>query len=226
VRRFAAPTILLVLAALLATAPGAAADLRLPAGADAPPELPPGVVPAAVPPVSKVNGQSRAAGASMSVAKRAYRIVEGPPPLWATVNICDTKASPNALGVRASVPGNGSRRRVYARFTAQWWSGAKQAWLTVGGRGTTDWVYMGTQGWNANQGGWTFHFSQPPAGTAYVIRGVVELSWRREARASRGKRKRAHWSQVDRRILLTETGKARVKGGDPVGTSKAMCLIW
>ena len=223
-RRIAAPTILLALAATLAAAPGAAADLRLPASADAPPELPPGVVPAAVPPVSKVNGQGRAAGASMSVAKKAFRIVEGPPPLWATVNICDTQESPNALGVRSSVPGNGSRRRVYARFTAQWWSGAKQAWLTVGGRGRTDWVYIGTQGWHPSQGGWTFHFSQPPAGTAYVIRGVVELSYRREARA--GKRKRAHWSQVDRRILLTETGKNGVKGGDPVGTSKAMCLIW
>ncbi len=205
-------------------APSAAAGLKLPAGADAPPELPPGVVPAAVPPVSKVNGQRRAAGASMSVAKKAFRIAEGPPPLWATVNICDTQESPNALGVRASVPGNGSRRRVYARFTAQWWSGAKQAWLTVGGRGTTDWVYIGTQGWHASQGGWTFHFSQPPAGTAYVIRGVVDFSWRQQARA--GKRKRAHWSQVDRRILLTETGKTGVRGGDPDGTSKAMCLIW
>jgi hypothetical protein len=227
VRRFAAPTILLTLVALLAAAPAAAAELRLPAGADAAPKLPPGVVPAPVPPVSKANGQRRAAGASMSVAKKTFRIVEGPPPLWATVNICDTKGSPNAFGVRASVPGNGSRRRVYARFTAQWWSGAKQAWLTVGGRGTTDWVYIGTQGWNASQGGWTFHFSQPPAGTAYVIRGVVELSWRQHARASRrGKRKRAHWSQVDRRVLLTQTGKTGVRGGDPVGTSKAMCLIW
>jgi hypothetical protein len=223
VRRFAAPTILLASAALLALAPGAAAELRLPPGADAAPELPPGVVPAAVPPVSKAAGQRRAAGASMSVARKAFRIEEGPPPLWATVNICDTKESPNALGVRASVPGNGSRRRVYARFTAQWWSGAKQAWLAVGGRGTTDWVYVGTQGWNASQGGWTFHFSQPPAGTTYVIRGVVELSWRRQAGASR---KRAHWSQVERRILLTETGKTGVKGGDPLGTSKAMCLIW
>ena len=207
-------------------APGAAADLRLPAGANVAPQLPPGVVPAIVPPVSKAGGQGRGAGASMSVAKKAFRIQEGPPPLWATVNICDTNESPNAFGVRASVPGNGSRRRVYARFTAQWWSGPKQAWLTVGGRGKTDWVYIGSQNWHASQGGWTFHFSQPPAGTAYVIRGIVELSWRDKARASRRGRKRARWSQVDRRVMLTETGKTGVRGGDPVGTSKAMCLIW
>ena len=52
-------------------------------------------------------------------------------PLWATVNICDTAKSPNALGVRTSVPGNGSNERIFARYTAQWWSGAEQKWLTV-----------------------------------------------------------------------------------------------
>jgi hypothetical protein len=226
VRRFIAPTILLVLAASLAPASGAAAELRLPAGANAAPELPLGVIPAEVPPVSKTATQRRLAGASMGVAKKAFRIQEGPPPLWATVNICDTKASPNALGVRASVPGNGSGRRVYARFTAQWWSGAKQAWLTVGGRGRTGWVYIGSQDWDPSQGGWTFHFSQPPAGTAYVVRGIVELSWPEQAQASRRKRKRAHWSQVERRVLLTESGKTGVERADPVGASKAMCLIW
>jgi hypothetical protein len=226
VRRFAAPTILIALAVVLVMAPGAAAELRLPAGANAAPQLPPGVVPAVVPPVSKTAGQRRGPGASMSVAKKTFRIQEGRPPLWATVNICDTSESPNAFGVRASVPGNGSGRRVYARFTAQWWSGAKQAWLTVGGRGKTEWVYIGSQDWHASQGGWTFHFSQPPVGTAYVIRGIVELSWRDKARASRRKHKRARWSQVERRVLLTETGKTGVRGGDPVGTSKAMCLIW
>jgi hypothetical protein len=224
VRRFAAPTILLALAASLASASGAAAELRLPAGADAAPELPPGVIPAEVPPVSKTATQRRRAGAAMGVARKAFRIQEGPPPLWATVNICDTKASPNALGIRASVPGNGSGRRVYARFTAQWWSGTRQAWLTVGGRGRTDWVYIGSQGWEASQGGWTFHLTQPPAGTAYVVRGIVELSWREQAQASR--RKRAHRSQVERRVLLTETGKTGVERADPVGASKAMCLIW
>jgi hypothetical protein len=224
VRRFTAPTILLVLAASLAPASGAAAELRLPAGADAAPKLPPGVIPAEVPPVSKTVTQGHRERASMSVAKKAFRIQEGPRPLWATVNICDTKASPNALGVRASVPGNGSGRRVYARFTAQWWSGTRQAWLTVGGRGTTGWVYIGSQDWDPSQGGWTFHFSQPPAGTAYVVRGIVELSWREHARVSR--RKRARWSQVERRVLLTETGKKGVERADPVGASKAMCLIW
>jgi hypothetical protein len=223
--RIAVPTSLLAVTAVLVMAPGAAAKLQLPADADAPPQLPPGVVPAEVPPVSKAGSRHGGATASMSVARQASGIQEGEPPLWATVNICDTATSPNALGVRTSVPGNGSGRRVYARYTAQWWSGAKQAWLTVGGAGTTDWVYVGSQEWSSNQGGWSFHLSQPPAGTAYVTRGIVELSWRDEVRASR-RGKRARWAVVQHRVLLTETGKTGVRGGDPAGTSKAMCLIW
>ena len=31
--------------------------------------------------------------------------------LWATVNVCDTKAHPNMMGVRARMPGDGTHRR-------------------------------------------------------------------------------------------------------------------
>lgn len=163
---------------------------------------------------------------TISVARSVFRLQEGEQPLWATVNICDTGNSPNALGLRTSVPGDGSRRFVYARYRAQWWSRAQQAWLPVAGAGTSDWNFVGKQNWRAHQGGWTFHFSQPPAGTTYVIRGIVELSWRDQVLSSRHRRKRARFSVVQRKALLTETGKSGVRGGDPAGTSKAMCLIW
>ena len=217
---------MIALAASLAAAPSAAAKLKLPKSAHAAPLLPAGVVPADKPPVTTVGGQARTAGASMSIAGKRFDLHEGLPPLWATVNICDTKKSPNALGVRTSVPGDGSGRRVYARYVAQWWSRSRQAWLPVAGQGATDWQYVGSLDWTSHQGGWTFHFSAPPAGTTYVIRGVVDLTWRDEVRASRRGKKRARWSTVRRKALLTETGLNGVQGGDPVGTSKAMCLIW
>jgi hypothetical protein len=163
-------------------------------------------------------------------------------PFWATVNICDTTDSPNALGVRTSVPGNGSRQRIFARYTAQWWSGARQEWLTVGGSGVTDWLLVGSADMSVRQAGWTFRFVQPPEGTTYVMRGVVELQWRDPRRAARrlGRRatrltrrqriRRAHRAQraalVRTRTLLTQTGMKHVQGGDPAGLSKAMCLIW
>jgi hypothetical protein len=233
VRRLAAPTVLLACVASLLAAGPANAKLRLPAGADAPPVLPPGLVVAEMPPVDSANGQ-RAGGPLLSSARAATRraaILEGERPFWATVNICDTAGSPNALGVRTSVPGNGSDERIWARYTAQWWSSAAQEWKTVGGSGVTDWVYIGAADMSSRQAGWTFRFVQPPTGTTYVMRGVVEYVWRDDVPARRTRRtRRAHRAQrvavVRQRTLLTETGMQGVQGGDPTGTSKAMCLIW
>jgi len=250
VPRLAAPTVLSACAAfLLAASPAAALDL--PAGADAPPELPPGVVVAEHPALTTDAGQGDGdltAAAARSKPKRpdADKAVR---PFWATVNVCDTAKSPNALGVRASVPGNGSTERIFARYTAQWWSGAEQKWLTVAGSGVTDWIKLGTADMSSRQAGWTFRFVQPPAGTTYVMRGVVELQWRhKEARKARRfdtarrpgtlrrlrprprPRRKAGRSQraavVRDRTLLTKTGMKGVQGGDPAGLSKAMCLIW
>jgi hypothetical protein len=192
---------------------------------------------------------------SVSAARRSEADGGDDRPLWATVNICDTAGSPNALGVRTSVPGNGTNERIFARYTAQWWSAEEQEWLTVGGSGITDWIHLGDAAMTSRQAGWTFRFVQPPAGTTYVMRGVVELQWRdhvqdaRRARkgrkgqknrkARRAQRLRRDHSQNQRRArraqrvavvrertLLTETGMKRVQGGDPAGLSKAMCLIW
>lgn len=190
------------------------------------------------PALRAVAGQSGAdlvASAARSKPRRADKR-----PFWATVNICDTQKSPNALGIRMSVPGNGSNERIFARYTAQWWSGAQQQWLTVEGSGSTTWVPVGSADMSSRQAGWTFRFVQPPAGATYVMRGVVELQWRdlvqRRRKAHRGHaarrpgtpRRKAHRAQrvVRERTLLTKTGMKGVQGGDPTGLSKAMCLIW
>lgn len=227
VRRLAVPTCLLACAAALVAcaaallaAPAASAKLRIPSRADTPPQLAPGVVPAELPPISAATGQRARAASTLAVAA-SHADGPEPRPYWATVNICDTGQSPNGLGVRTSVPGNGSDERVYARFTAQWWSGMRQEWLTVGGAGTSDWVYVGSSRYTAQQAGWTFHFSDPPAGTTFVMRGIVELVWRRQADGRAARR-----PVVRERTLLTRTGMQDVQGGDPAGTSKAMCLIW
>jgi hypothetical protein len=41
--------------------------------------------------------------------------------LWATINICDTEAYPNVLGVRASMPGNRTRQKMWMRFRATYY---------------------------------------------------------------------------------------------------------
>jgi hypothetical protein len=224
--------------------------LQLPAGAHRAPELPPGVVVAENPSVALERGQS-ASGPLAGIARvRQSQDDNVARPFWATVNICDTPRTPNALGVRTSVPGNGSNERIYARYRAQWWSSAAQEWKTVGGSGVTEWVHLGDADMTSRQAGWTFRFLDPPEGTTYVMRGVVELQWRdlvpsarksrkarrvgkhrsvgrhRGARGHRRARRAQRVAVIRERTLLTETGMKGVQGGDPAGLSKAMCLIW
>jgi hypothetical protein len=213
--------------------------MDLPAGAGAPPQLPPGVVVAEHPTLTTDAGQGGGDLVAAAARSRPKRSDTRQRPFWATVNVCDTAKSPNALGVRTSVPGNGSDERIFARYTAQWWSGAEQKWLTVAGSGVTDWIKLGSADMSSRQAGWTFRFVQPPAGTTYVMRGIVELQWRDQAKArKRQRRQRAHRASTRRRApksrvavvrertLLTKTGMKGVEGGDPAGLSKAMCLIW
>lgn len=192
--------------------------------------------------------QGAAGGLAVASARSNRSDADDGRPFWATVNVCDTKNSPNALGIRTSVPGNGTRQRIFGRYTAQWWSEADQEWLTVEGSGVTPWVLVGGADMASRQAGWTFTFVQPPEGATYVMRGVVELEWRdtaaaakrarrnriarkrHRARSGAHRRPRARRTQqnavVQRRTLLTKTGMKGVQGGDPAGLSKAMCLIW
>ena len=142
--------------------------------------------------------------------------------LWATVNICDTFDSPDAMGIRASMPGNGTRQRMYLRVSAQWWSGLRQQWLEVP-NGTSPWLYAGSARYRSRQAGWTFDFATPPMGRAYILRGVVEFHWRGLSKPKRARR--ASWKLARKTTMLTRSKVEGVHGGDPPGTSKAMCMV-
>jgi hypothetical protein len=141
--------------------------------------------------------------------------------LWATVNVCDTFEAPDAMGLRASMPGNGTRERMYMRFSAQWYS-SLHGWLDVAGA-RSPWIYAGSARYRARQAGWSFAFQTPSFGTAYILRGTVQYQWR--ARRHHTRARRASYRIARERSLLTITGIRGVRGGDPKGTSKAMCAI-
>jgi hypothetical protein len=94
-------------------------------------------------------------------------------PKWATVNVC----SPNAMGVRASLPGNGTDQRMQVRFTAQWLSHARGAWLPVAGVPRSPWIDAGSARYTSRQAGWTFSIDRPAPGQSFRLRGVAELRW-------------------------------------------------
>lgn len=190
--------------------------------------------PSEIPDIEVSEAQPVTTGPSYGIAAASRT-----PELWATVNICDTAGSPDSMGVRASMPGNGTRQRMYMRFSAEYWSRSRQAWAPVAGSGVSPWVFAGSAQYERRQAGWTFHFAPPPAGVTFTMRAIVDYEWRRSrervARQGRPKRRRAfdlRGSRTARANVVravtrtTETGIEGVHGGDPAGTSKAMCLIY
>ena len=202
--------------------------------------------PAEVPDIAVSQPQHVTAGPSLGIATASST-----PELWATVNICDTASAPNAMGIRAGMPGNSSGQRMFMRFRAEYWSRSQQDWAAVTGAGISPWVYAGPARYERRQAGWTFEFAPPPPGVTFTMRALVEFQWRkpeqRVALKRRGKRRHAARrgrplkrmrrfdlrgrtaspSRVVRSVTrATETGIQGVDGGDPAGTSKAMCLIY
>ena len=102
--------------------------------------------------------------------------------LWATVNICDTEKHPDAIGIRASMPGTGVRKqRMFMRFQLQY-RNAEGKWAKFSGRGPDSrFQPVGPARFKARQSGWLFPFD-PDVGDVYTLRGVVTFQWRRGPR--------------------------------------------
>jgi hypothetical protein len=167
-----------------------------------------------------------AAIAAVLLAGPAASAVAGAPSrdLWATVNICDTPSAPNAVGVRAAMPGDAAapRERMYVRFTAQWYSTKRQAWLPVKGNLRSPWLYVGRARFSSRQAGWTFGFGAPSSGV-FLVRAVADFEWRARRKAEH--RRPARWVAVMRRRRVTRAGVSGASGGDPPGTSRGSCYI-
>jgi hypothetical protein len=133
--------------------------------------------------------------------------------LWATVNICDTPDNPNVLGVRASMPGNGTRQRMWMRFRASYFDRSTEQWYDVGGNSRSGWIKVGNAKYRSRQAGRKFTIEPPLPTTSHVVRGVVDFRWRR-----RGK-------TVRRTTRKTLAGHPTGRHGDPRGYSAGLCEI-
>jgi hypothetical protein len=133
--------------------------------------------------------------------------------LWATVNICDTAAFPDTMGVRASMPGTKPRRRLLMRFGAQFFHRAQGRFVPIGNR--SRWLRVGRGASESVQAGFDFRFDAPQAGGAFTLRGVVNYRWL-------GRRK-GRWRVVKRSTKVTRAGISDVEDSDPPGHSQALC---
>ena len=157
-----------------------------------------------------------AAGALLlapATASAAVPPVERSDDLWATVNICDTPAHPNKIGIRGSMPGLGRRASLYMRFQVHYLSASDGKWHTIEANGDSGYVKVGVASKRVLETGRTFRFLPPPDGGAHTLRGAVTFVWRRKGRT------------VQRVREITEGGHRSTKGADPEGYSAAVCQI-
>jgi hypothetical protein len=125
------------------------------------------------------------------------------------------------MGVRASMPGNGTRQRMFMRFHAQFYNPTNKRWFDVQGTGISDWVFAGPARFKLRQAGYTFSFMPPKNGGAFVLRGVVDFQWRAKQRTKSG-----HLRTVVVRTLHANTkGEHPSDGADPPGYSSGTCMI-
>ena len=134
--------------------------------------------------------------------------------LWATVNVCDTKAHPNAIGIRASMPGTGVRRqRMYMRIQVQFFRASDGKWHDLGSDGDSGFFTVGSARFRRREAGRTFTLGTPPAGSQYRLRGAVTFEWRRGDEV------------VRRAKRITKGGHRGTSGSDPKGFSAAECRV-
>lgn len=105
-------------------------------------------------------------------------------PLWATVNLCDGASAPNAMGVRASVPGIPDASQIRVQFSAQYFSQERGIWLPVTGSGSSPWLDAGAE-YDYQQVGWIFAFDPPEPGKSFTVRGVAQIQWLKGGRVVR-----------------------------------------
>jgi hypothetical protein len=136
------------------------------------------------------------------------------PLLWATVNVCDTAASPDTIGVRGSMPGSGrSGEQMYIRFRVQYFSRSERHWHNITGGADSGWIAVGSARFKVRQAGWSFRFLPPEKGTSSLLRGVVAFEWRRGDTVINHAQKR------------TTSRHRSAAGSDPPGYSAQNCTI-
>lgn len=132
---------------------------------------------------------------------------------WATVNVCDTTASPDTIGLRGSMPGLSTKgATMWMRFAVQYRTPSK-AWKPAAGL-DTGYLRIGTAKVRSRQAGHSFKVKPPAGGEAFVLRGLVTFQWR-----SKGGK------ALDTERRITTAGHKSTAGADPAGYSAATCTI-
>jgi hypothetical protein len=133
------------------------------------------------------------------------------PLLWATIDICNTKAHPDTIGIRGSMPGTGDAgESMFMQFRVEYLRSG--VWTNIGARATSPFEPLGSAASGVRQAGVDFTIS---VGTQphYLLRGVVTFQWRRGGVV------------VATTLRSTSAGHSVGAGADPRGYSASVCSI-
>jgi hypothetical protein len=128
--------------------------------------------------------------------------------LWATVNVCDTAAHQDEIGIRASMPGGKPKTHLLMRFRVQYRDLSTGKWRAVRDA-DSGWRKAGT-GRPTREAGYSFEVAGE--GTR-ILRGVVTYRWTRKGKLVRHARR------------VTKGGHRSTDGADPADFSAATCRI-
>jgi hypothetical protein len=170
--------------------------------------------------VASVRNRHRAAVAALlfALVLPAIALARTPLPkassplLWATIDVCDTPAHPDTIGIRGSMPGTGDARQLmYMRFVVEYRSPSGH-WHYLTGAGESKFVAVGNGSALARQAGQDFAL-KANASESYTLRGVVVFEWRLNGRT------------IDQQVRASRAGHRAAAGADPRDYSAATCTI-
>lgn len=133
--------------------------------------------------------------------------------LWATVNICDTTAHPDTVGIAGSMPTIKGAKQMYMRFRLQYYDESAEAYKPVPGPDAdSQWEIVDPGKGKTRSAGHDFVLGRPK-GAPYTVRGDVQFQWRK-----------------GKKVLLTQrrpttAGHSRTVAPDPKRFSAANCTI-
>jgi hypothetical protein len=151
--------------------------------------------------------RTRAHRPTRSQMLAAARSAERSHYLWATVNICNTRRHPDAIGIRAQMPALGFPATLEMEFQVDRRSARSASFRPVSG--TKRSVSFGSVKKGLQQDGVTFSFPTH----AGALRGTVKFEWRL-----------GHWV-LGRSMRVTTRGHPSANFGDPPRYSAARCMI-
>jgi hypothetical protein len=139
--------------------------------------------------------------------RTAIKRAESSTSLWATVNICNSKAQPHTIGIRGQMPTLGFPAWLSMKITLNYYSTKEKQFIPVTTNGT-HLVRLGRSSTRLQQGGWSWTIDQ-----GALLNADVQFFWRREG------------VLLGQKTLTTTAGHPNADGGSPPHYSAKECQL-